>query len=116
MTKEGGFGQDVTCKRLAEITAPIRAQLEALKESTRWIPVGERLPKEFVNVLVLTKLNRIDISCQYYGGHWDHCGQNVTHWTPLPERPDVLHSAQAQVAGRCEARKAEGEAMEARGG
>ena len=31
MTKEGGFGQDVTCTRLEKITAPLLTQIEKLK-------------------------------------------------------------------------------------
>jgi hypothetical protein len=65
----------------------------------KWIPTGERLPKEQEIVLFVTKPDGC-VECgsrsefgwsvaydMYYGDHWeDH---QVTHWMPMPEGPSA---------------------------
>jgi hypothetical protein len=62
----------------------------------RWIPVGEQLPGEYVNVLVF--LHSLDWNSIYYSidhlteeGQWWKASTSwkheVTHWMPLPEPP-----------------------------
>lgn len=63
--------------------------IERLKKP-RWIPVTERLPKKFKDVLTYGKYG---IMIDKYIGQF--CGEdsfalalrNVTHWMPLPEPP-----------------------------
>ncbi len=64
-----------------------------------WISVEDRLPELETNVLVITKYNDIyiafpnkfkdklywDIVCGCQEGSWT---QDVTHWQPLPARPN----------------------------
>lgn len=55
----------------------------------RWIPVSERLPDEYTNVLVMSKRFEKPQIDQM----WIICGEktwtldNVTHWMPLPQPP-----------------------------
>ena len=62
----------------------------------RWIPVTERLPEEYVNVLC--HLRSLDRQSEYYSidhlmedGQWWKAANSwkheVTHWMPLPEPP-----------------------------
>lgn len=72
------------------------------KGKPKWIPVGERLPQNFISVLVhipdmkpcptvmeayrfddgwVTKMAAFDIEC-------------ATHWMPLPEPPDLSTGGQ----------------------
>ena len=64
-----------------------------LKSIPRWIPVTERLPEKFENVLVANKRGKhYDIDKGWWNGSFfDRCAKgsysNVTHWMSLPEPP-----------------------------
>lgn len=61
-------------------------QLEA--QVPRWIPVEERLPKKWMQVLAYTSDGYRET--MVYDGHWwwqRDVVVNVTHWMPLPEMP-----------------------------
>jgi hypothetical protein len=66
----------------------------------KWIPVTERLPEEWTNVLVYSggnydvlmyRPNRRETLCFMYQdecGYWkEKHSPSVTHWMPLPEPP-----------------------------
>ena len=70
--------------------------LELWAKQPRWIPVTERLPEEYVNVLC--HLRSLDRQSEYYSidhlmedGQWWKAANSwrfeVTHWMPLPEPP-----------------------------
>jgi hypothetical protein len=72
--------------------------LEQAEKENRWIPMGERLPKENVSVYVYSKTDEKSYvaSCFYNRGkpHWYTHPQitcferkTLTHWRPLPEAP-----------------------------
>lgn len=61
----------------------------------KWIPVTERLPEEWVGVLVLSRYGFCEVAV-YIGLRgkwritWNHDLfelDSVTHWMPLPEPP-----------------------------
>lgn len=69
-----------------------RAYLEllALRESSRWIPVSERLPEVGACVLIYVPDGvGATIDVLHTDGKWlDWSSPNkVTHWRPLPEAP-----------------------------
>jgi hypothetical protein len=66
----------------------LRAELAALKEAQRWIPVSERLPHEGKTV-ILTNGSVVETG-DHYEGVWflnGHAVKNITHWRPLPPLP-----------------------------
>ena len=81
--------------RLVEQVEDLTAELVALRERTRWIPVSERLPDHKQSVLAVA--NR-EVTNTYYDVnfrkwskskyYWFPEGE-VTHWMPLPEPPEV---------------------------
>jgi len=82
----------------------IQAELAALREAGRWIPVSERLPKLHTRVLIYFKRQTLGRCIDF--GHYGYLGDNlagwkdsqgrareVTHWMPLPAAPaaPVVH-------------------------
>lgn len=64
--------------------------IEALQEQERkWIPVSERLPKEYETVIGVTDLNYycIAVYCKQYGFRSMDVGveSDIIAWQPLPE-------------------------------
>ena len=74
--------------------AELEAEIDRLREAQRWIPVGERLPEDFDDVLVIVGTKYRHIMYRQSGCWWKHGwpqdGADVTHWMPLPE---PLHEA-----------------------
>ena len=61
----------------------------------KWIPIAERLPEEWVDVLVLSRYGFCEVAV-YLGipGKWRIAWNHdlfevdsITHWMPLPEPP-----------------------------
>ena len=84
--------------------AEAEAERDALREKQRWIPVTERMPNtipcnagtEYSEaVIVWTTGNKamiavwdgIDFICPT--DFWEAWGEEITHWMPLPEAPEV---------------------------
>lgn len=63
-------------------------------ERTRWIPVSERLPNIYKDVLCLD-FGHIEMAYLNTHAKWIQKGiqdgylENVTHWMPLPNPPEV---------------------------
>jgi len=70
------------------------AELAALREANRWIPVTERLPNFRDRVHVYMQ-NDYEIIATFYTDHWTHDGgmrvetKVVTHWRRLSLPPDL---------------------------
>jgi len=71
----------------------VEADLAALRESARWVPVGERLPDEGKDVLAFTLDNNVKslwFERQRFetdeGSRIHH--DYVTHWRPMPAPPE----------------------------
>lgn len=77
----------------------LTAELAALREERRWIPVSERLPKDGVDVLVVNNFSDLVTVGRHsasvpqwetlygYFYHGDLYGE-ITHWMPLPNAPE----------------------------
>lgn len=63
-----------------------------------WISVKDSLPELYVNVLVFTEGGTIDVDCleriMSWGEDFYNYGQNVTHWMPLPQKPESEDDAE----------------------
>lgn len=73
-------------------------EIMALREKYQWIPVAERLPAEGMRVLAATEgvfSSEAYLSCEgvwmrSYGVVWvSLVDMPVTHWMPLPDKPEV---------------------------
>jgi len=77
-------------ERTFDDMAVLRHELSTLRESMRWIPVGERLPENDDErqgqylVAVEGKWVKISYFCPQFD--WDYA--DVTHWMPLPKPPE----------------------------
>jgi len=72
------------------------AELAAMKEAERWIPVGERLPNLRCFVLFVAEYfgeKTLFHGARYKDGWYSvgsvECHCDVTHWRPLPAPPEV---------------------------
>lgn len=85
-----------TCKMfdVAMDAAEAIQQLEA--QHPRWISVGERLPEDGQKIIAAFYDNggRVVDQARYNNGEFDFaswayvCGDNVTHWMPMPLPPE----------------------------
>lgn len=67
------------------------------KEGTtilKWVPVTERLPEIWQDVLTLSNYGKMSVDCVLADGSWcsswicrSDSGRKITHWMPLPEAP-----------------------------
>jgi len=73
------------------------SQVERLKQALEWIPVSERLPKEFERVLILDNekhIHLVDHRPDSAGSYWD-CDTyglrkvDASYWMPLPAPPEA---------------------------
>ena len=82
----------------------LKKEIEKLRgQVPRWIPVEERLPEYGVRVLATDMYEEDDCTgiwtreedkddadgCWYDEHGWWHALDEVTHWMPLPEPPEV---------------------------
>jgi len=65
----------------------LEAELAALREANRWIPVSERLPENGQEILALGRNKTVD-SWLYYPAVEGVFRLEYTHWRPLPEPPE----------------------------
>ena len=83
-------------QRLLDEIERLRAQVE--RASPRWIPVSERLPKHFGDVLVALDTGSVCLGMLLWpdqiGSTWDWTSSDdadddaaVTHWMPWPAAP-----------------------------
>jgi hypothetical protein len=68
------------------------ADLSRLREAERWIPVGERLPEDAGEYLILLDDGDVWVGTMGYIGRklkWMLLdADKVTHWRPLPAGPE----------------------------
>lgn len=68
----------------------------------KWVPVGEKLPDDELNVLVAQEDGAVD--CGYIeNGQWFFVNgmtnkEKVTHWAELPPHPTECHLADPEMA------------------
>ena len=68
----------------------LKQRIADLEAERRWIPVGERLPKDGLVVLVMNDrvgVKSIAISRRDVG-YWNNVRFETTHWMPLPAQPE----------------------------
>lgn len=89
--------------RYADFCVAQGEELSKLKEQQRWIPVTEKLPSDpdtFVLCIASGRMNNIELVGAYQLATYNDedgwvlelfpawIGVHVTHWMPLPERPE----------------------------
>ena len=69
----------------------LKAELAALQEATRWIPVKERLPEDLSDVFVYVKKGWVDIAYyrpnegklhKFFGNKGQYSICAISHWRP----------------------------------
>lgn len=70
------------------------AEVKRLREERRWIPVSERLPEAYEDVLCTNQTDKwVSLGDRASGGMWrdardSDCEIFPTHWMPLPKSPE----------------------------
>ena len=87
----------MTYEAIVKAVASLEAENVALRERTRWIPVGERLPdvyrdeenRELIPFLVCVHEEGYPFRAVYDGKGWGDGAFKIypTHWMPLPAAP-----------------------------
>jgi hypothetical protein len=71
------------------------ARIAELEAAQRWVPVSERLPEPYTRVLACIKSGYMEVDYRFaepiieVGIADFYSLENVTHWMPLPEPPEV---------------------------
>jgi hypothetical protein len=83
--------------RWRELALEAATEIARLREERRWVPVGERLPDEGVEVLWWCNsddedrgvfVGKRDRSLIVWGSHEWFIDAEFTHWMPLPPGPE----------------------------
>jgi len=78
-----------------EVGEHVTARIAELEAAQRWIPVSERLPEPYTRVLACIKSGYMEVDYMYsepivdVGSADFNSLDNVTHWMPLPQPPEV---------------------------
>lgn len=102
------FSEDSECRRMMMRTVaadPIEEQAARIREENRWIPVEERLPDEFVSVLICVPSENplLTVKEAYLAnGAWAtkmaiFFTEEVTHWMPMPKGPEAQGKPRKQT-------------------
>ena len=82
-------------KRLLLENRNLKERIAELEEAQRWIPVSGRLPEPYTHVLAAAPTGYMEVDWRFSEPIID-CGlanfyslDNVTHWMPLPQPPEV---------------------------
>jgi hypothetical protein len=66
-----------------------KAYYNKLKEQTTWISVDDRLPEQYTDVIVLYDIGRVGVNWTNTENEFvSHAYCKVTHWMPLPQKPE----------------------------
>lgn len=63
-------------------------KLEEIVKKYDWISVKDRLPEQYTDVIVFTKSGTITVDYVDENGDFYYYGEYVTHWMPLPQKPE----------------------------
>jgi hypothetical protein len=74
-------------KNGGDIIIDVCTELLARRQADRWIPVEERLPKDYENVLASNHNYSTEDIGYRVDGKWYSLVFIPTHWRPLPEPP-----------------------------
>ena len=80
------------CRAMSRDIHDLRAELAAIRESARWIPVEEDVPADCEDVLVWNGEPRqgwLDTDSGWFKDSSGNRLYNVTHWRPMPAPPEV---------------------------
>ena len=73
----------------------LQSRIAELEAAQRWIPVSERLPEAYTRVLACSESGYMEVDYRFAEPIVDvgiaefYSLDNVTHWIPLPARPEV---------------------------
>ena len=76
----------------------LTARIAELEAAQRWIPISERLPEPYTRVLACIKSGYMEVDYMYsepivdVGSADFNSLDNVSHWMPLPQPPEVQES------------------------
>ena len=86
-----GIALDMAIAALREQESAENAHCNSCKKCNSWISVEEKLPEDWVWVQVYRSANKTmdtDFCTPSRKGGWCHYN-DITHWMPLPEPPEV---------------------------
>lgn len=59
-----------------------------------WFSVKDRMPEQYTDVIVFTKGGTITVDYVDENGDFYYYGEYVTHWMPLPQKPESEDDAE----------------------
>ena len=72
---------------IEKLPVMVKGQLETTLES-EWVSVKDKLPEQYTDVIVFIKSDTIAVDYVDENGDFYYYGKNVTHWMPLPQKPE----------------------------
>lgn len=81
--------------KYSNATHYLNKRISSIKpKESEWVSVEDKLPEQYTDVIVFTKGGTITVDYVDESGDFYYYGKNVTHWMPLPQKPESEDDAE----------------------
>ena len=88
-------GNSVACAALRRVVDFVKEYaVETEPKESEWVSVKDKFPEQYTDVIVFTKGGTIAVDYVDENGDFYYYGEYVTHWMPLPQKPESEDDAE----------------------
>lgn len=80
-----------------DLADAVKMCIDIVEQHSEWISVGERLPKDGIEVLAYSPLGRFKFLAEYVDGIWYDSNngdllRSISHWMPITQPPSEVQA------------------------